>query len=202
MAWSSTDPELVASWLSMDATKRTTVCYSCGSPDHMSTDCPLRPHNSRSSGSHCPVCNTSGHTARDHPQLSTDKRTQAQPRPEDDKYCRQYNRRGFCFRGSRCPYYHSCSQCNGAIQSVPAPSRPADPLPMSSHAPHTPIRLQVFARFLTSHPDSNFVSKLVQPLTDGFNIGYHGPRSPPNLASSFQHPHVINEALSKEVAKM
>ncbi len=43
MRWSTTDPELVATWLSADATKRTAMCYSCGSPDHMSTDCPLRP---------------------------------------------------------------------------------------------------------------------------------------------------------------
>ena len=87
--------------------------------------------------------------------------------------------------------------------STPAP-RPADPIPISSHAPHTPLRPQVFARFLTSHPDSHFVSKLVHSLTDGFNIGYHGPRTPltaPNLISALQHPAVVDEALKKEVAE-
>lgn len=87
--------------------------------------------------------------------------------------------------------------------SAPAP-RPTDPIPISSHAPHTPLRPQVFARFLTSHPDSHFVSKLVHSLTDGFNIGYHGPRTPltaPNLISALQHPAVVDEALKKEVAE-
>ena len=89
-------------------------------------------------------------------------------------------------------------------RSAPAPSRLADPTPISSHAPHTPLRPQVFARFLSSHPDSIFVSKLVQSLTDGFNIGYHGPHTPliaPNLASALQHSQVVNEALKNEVTE-
>ncbi len=121
MQWSSTDSELVASWLSADATKRTVTCYSCGSPDHMSTDCPLR--DVGTSNSRCPVCNASGHTARHCPQL---EQRPANPRPANsrpadprtdnpraDEHCQLYNRRGSCFRGSKCPYRHVCSDCNG-----------------------------------------------------------------------------------------
>ena len=89
------------------------------------------------------------------------------------------------------------------IPSVPA-LRHADPTPLSLHAPHTSLRPQVFARFLTSHPDPNFVSELVHSLTEGFSIGYHGPHTrltAPNLASAFQHPQVVDEALKKEVAE-
>ncbi len=114
LLWSSTDPELVATWLSADATKITTTCYSCGSPDHMSNDCPLR-GPSNASGSRCPVCNNSGHTARDCPQLAADRRRPANPRqnPRADDHYQQYNRRGSCFRGSKCPYRHICFDCNG-----------------------------------------------------------------------------------------
>lgn len=62
MPWSSTDPELVATWLSADATM---TCYSCNSPDHTLADCPLQDSGS----SHCPVCSITGHTARNCPQL-------------------------------------------------------------------------------------------------------------------------------------
>ena len=87
--------------------------------------------------------------------------------------------------------------------NVPVP-RHADALSIAHHAPHTPLRPQVFARFLTSHPDSSFVSELVNSLTHGFNIGYEGPRTQltaPNLASARQHAKVVNDALSKEIAE-
>ena len=114
--WSSINPELVATWLSADATKRTSTCFSCGSPNHMSADCPLRvpPKNS---ASRCPVCNISGHMARDCPQLASNKQSKTSSRAKDDKYCHLYNKRGTCFRGSRCPYNHACSECNGGHPS-------------------------------------------------------------------------------------
>ena len=82
--------------------------------------------------------------------------------------------------------------------------RHASPLSITSHAPHTPLRPQIFARFLTCHPDSDFVSQLIQSLTHGFNIGYQGPHTcltAPNLMSAHQHPQIIDEALKKEVAE-
>ncbi len=111
-SWSSTDSELVATWLSADATKRQATCFSCGSPDHLSAECPLR--TSKRSASPCPVCNITGHLARDCPQLVGDKQSKPGTGGDEDRYCRIYNRRGTCFRGSKCPYYHACSGCNGA----------------------------------------------------------------------------------------
>ncbi len=110
--WSSTESGLVATWLSADATKRQATCFSCGSPDHLSAECPLR--TSKRSASPCPVCNIAGHLARDCPQLVGDKQSKPGTGGDEDRYCRIYNRRGTCFRGSKCPYYHACSGCNGA----------------------------------------------------------------------------------------
>ena len=90
-----------------------------------------------------------------------------------------------------------------ATPAVPA-LRHADPPPITSHAPHTPLRPQILARFLTSHPDANFVSELINSLTNGFCIGYQGPHThltAPNLTSARIHPTVIDEALMKEVAE-
>ena len=119
MRWSISDPELIATWLSADATKIKQPCFTCGSPDHFATNCPLKPL-STAPGLRCPVCNKVGHTARECPMLSHN--TVSQPRSgtalqrgalDDDRYCRVYNKCGFCFRGSRCPYPHVCSACLG-----------------------------------------------------------------------------------------
>jgi hypothetical protein len=48
------------------------------------------------------------------------------------------------------------------------------------------------------------VSELLHSLKYGFNIGYSGPHTTltaRNLPSAFEHPHVIDEALQKEVAE-
>ena len=37
MKWSVTDPELVATWLSADASKHKPACYACGNPEHLSS---------------------------------------------------------------------------------------------------------------------------------------------------------------------
>ena len=79
--------------------------------------------------------------------------------------------------------------------SVPA-HRHADFIHISSHAPHTSLRPQVFVRLLTFHPDSKLVSKLIHSLTDSFDIGYHGPRThltAPKLVSARQHPEVVDD---------
>jgi hypothetical protein len=111
MSWATADTELVASWLTADATRQKLACFSCGSPDHLSNDCPLKPAV-RAPGICCPVCNTLGHTARDCPLMAP--RSTAKPaKAEDDKYCHLYNKRGTCFRGPKCPYLHTCSGCNG-----------------------------------------------------------------------------------------
>ena len=83
--------------------------------------------------------------------------------------------------------------------------RVPDPPPITSHAPHTPLRPQVFAQFLSSHPDEAFVSEPIHSLTHGFSIGYTGPRTPltaPNLRSASEHPHIVDKALQKEVAEL
>ena len=119
MRWSVSDPELIATWLSADATKIKQPCFTCGSPDHFAPNCPLKAP-STAPGLRCPVCNKVGHSARECSMLSRDFRSQPrsqasshQGAPDDDKYCRVFNKRGFCFRGPRCPYPHVCSVCLG-----------------------------------------------------------------------------------------
>ena len=124
-SWAAADPELTATWLSADATKPKTQCFSCGNPDHMAAACPFKSTTS-APGIRCPVCDTIGHTARDCPQLfrapantanaapNTNPRADAtRSASNDNAHCRIFNQRGFCYRGTRCPYPHTCSGCNG-----------------------------------------------------------------------------------------
>ncbi len=59
-------------------------------------------------------------------------------------------------------------------------------------------------RFLLHHPDNTIVSRLIQSLTHGFNIGYFGPHTPTiakNLPSALEHADIVDEALRKELAE-
>ena len=66
-AWGTPDTELLASWLSSDATRRKATCFNCGNPDHLFLDCPLKASSYQ--GPRCPVCNSFRHSARDRPHL-------------------------------------------------------------------------------------------------------------------------------------
>ena len=114
MKWSVTDPELVATWLSADASKHKPACYACGNPEHLSSDCPWKASQT-APGLRCPVCNTSGHTAQLCPQLSHNKPSAAaDSNKADDQFCQLWNRKGSCFCGDRCRYLHICSNCRGS----------------------------------------------------------------------------------------
>lgn len=99
---------------------------------------------------------------------------------------------------------HTCTfaqPVGEATRDVPAPGRHND---INSQTTCTPLRPQVFARFLASHPNEAFVSRLIHSLTNGFDIGYVGPHTQltaPNLPSAYQYPSVVDEALQKEIAE-
>lgn len=66
------------------------------------------------------------------------------------------------------------------------------------------LRPLTFARFLTHHPNAQFVTTLIRQLTEGFDIGYQGPHRDlrsPNLPSAFKHPEVIDHYIAHECAQ-
>ena len=207
MSWSVADPEFIASWLTADAIKHKSTCFSCGNPDHLSSDCPLRP-STKEPGLYCPVCDTSGHVARDCPQLLQGKPNATTTKPQT--MCAYFSTDVVVvFEDSATPTLTSAQTVVAVTQSSPAPSRPADSSPIHAHTIHTPLRPHLFARFLNTHPEKALVSKLLLSLRFGFRIGYNGPYSPltaPNLRSALEHPDVVDEdvvdeALRKEVAE-
>ena len=119
MSWTTSDPELTATWLSADAILPKISCYLCGSPDHLALVCPTNTAG-KSAGLRCPVCSGDGHTARSCSTLaSTSHKQQKFPPPggrktiPDNKICCIFNQKGSCFRGTRCPYFHVCNKCKG-----------------------------------------------------------------------------------------
>ena len=123
--WSDTDTELIATWLSADAAREKPACFACGNPEHLASDCPWKGSGtSNSSVLNCPVCNASGHAARDCPKLGQPAPPPADTRHTGEEFCHIYNRRGNCFRGSRCSYLHACSNCKGSHPKRACPRQP------------------------------------------------------------------------------
>ena len=52
---------------------------------------------------------------------------------------------------------------------------------LSQLTPPTPIDINNFASFLQGHPDPTIVNHLLTGFSQGFKIGYSGPRAPRNI---------------------
>ena len=94
ISWSSTDNELVASWLSADTLPPQLACYACGGSNHLASECPARQAgDSGSFAVSCNICKDSGHITKNCPHLATGfhQRTDSastalsQPRPPPRK---------------------------------------------------------------------------------------------------------------------
>lgn len=66
----------------------------------------------------------------------------------------------------------------------------------------SPLRLLSFKEELRNHPNSDWVTALLDGIETGVHLGYHGPRShriSKNLSSAHTHPEVIDKEIQKEV---
>ena len=73
---------------------------------------------------------------------------------------------------------------------------------LSKLSPTTPIDLPQLALYLHDHPDRASVDAVLTGLSQGFKIGFQGPRVSreyPNLISAKQNPHIISTNLLKEL---
>ena len=72
---------------------------------------------------------------------------------------------------------------------------------VSKLSPTTPIDLSQLALYLHDHPDRASVDAVLTGLSQGFTIGFQGPRVSkeyPNLISAGQNPHIVSTNLLKE----
>ena len=68
----------------------------------------------------------------------------------------------------------------------------------------SPINVLVLCKYLTGHPDQNFVNFLLDGFTNGFSVGYQGPLTAGqcrNLLSARSDPAAVTRAISKEVQR-
>ena len=73
---------------------------------------------------------------------------------------------------------------------------------LSQLTPPTPIDINNFASFLQGHPDPTKVNHLLTGFSQGFKIGYSGPRAPKeysNLPCANTNPSIIDKNMLKEV---
>ena len=73
---------------------------------------------------------------------------------------------------------------------------------LSKLSPNTPIDLSQLALYLHDHPDRASVDAVLTGLSQGFKIGFQGPRVSkeyPNLISAWQNPHIVSTNLLKEL---
>ena len=76
---------------------------------------------------------------------------------------------------------------------------------MIKHGPSTPIDIDALARELTSHPDKDFVSYLLNGLSFGFDTGFLSRPEVPyickNLLTARRDPSAVRELIDKELSK-
>ena len=166
------------------------LCKACSSSDHVTDSCPLSPRSTDSLG------------------------------PKRGDLCFNFNKGVPCAR-TPCPYTHQCNKpgCTAAhprkdhpdsSSSGPTQSKTS----RSSHSPEaaieylsklsptTPIDLSQLALYLHDHPDSASVDAVLTGLSQGFKIGFQGPRVSkeyPNLISARQNPHIVSTNVLKEL---
>ncbi|CAH3164569.1 unnamed protein product, partial [Porites lobata] len=73
---------------------------------------------------------------------------------------------------------------------------------LSQLTPPTPIDINKFAFYLQGHPDHTTVNHLLTGFSQGFKIGYSGPRAPKeysNLPCANINPSIIDKNMLKEV---
>ena len=73
---------------------------------------------------------------------------------------------------------------------------------LSKLSPSTPINIPQLSSYLHDHPDRAHVDNLLTGLTQGFKIGFQGPRIPKeysNLLSAGDNPSIISKNILKEV---
>ena len=163
-------------------------CRSCSSTDHLSDTCPLSPRRSRDALAQSDLCYN-------------------------------FNKGRPCAR-IPCPYQHRCNQlgCSAAHSGEEHTklTRHREDRPKSSSGsgnssrgqylsqltPPTPIDINTLASFLQGHPDPTIVNHLLSGFSQGFKIGYSGPRAPKeysNLPCANSNPSIIDKNMLKEV---
>ena len=73
---------------------------------------------------------------------------------------------------------------------------------LSRLTPPTPIDIDKLASYLQGHPDQPTVNHLLPGFSEGFKIGYSGPRAPkeyPNLPGANINPSIIDKTMLEEI---
>ena len=79
----------------------------------------------------------------------------------------------------------------------------AIPKYLSLLKPPTPINIPTLQHYLQDHPNQSAVTWLLSGFSQGFKIGYTGPRAPkefPNLPCARANPMIIDKNMLKEVS--
>ena len=79
-------------------------------------------------------------------------------------------------------------------------------VPPQLQAIHTPLRLSSWQQYLEGHPDSEFVTFLLEGISNGFRIGFnygsHQCRAANrNMQSAIQNPQEVDKYFTKECEK-
>lgn len=78
-------------------------------------------------------------------------------------------------------------------------------MPEGTHKIQSPMDVEAWSSLLEGHPGLWFRNYVLQGVTEGFRIGYHGEQSRlqakgNNLVSAEEHPEVVDKYLTEEIA--
>ena len=83
------------------------------------------------------------------------------------------------------------------LQSLAAPNENFNTY-INNLSTSTPVNVTYLKHELQFHPNTTFVSHLIQGFQEGFRIGFEGPRAP-HFKSAAEHPELASKNLLKEV---
>ena len=165
-------------------------CRSYGSTDHLSDTCPLSPRRSRDALPN-PTC------------AATLTKTDPAPAPPAHTNTGATSRDAQQLTlGKSMLNSHVTERTDlNRLQALAIPPEDISKY-LSQLTPPTPIDINNFASFLQGHPDPTKVNHLLTGFSQGFKIGYSGPRTPKeysNLPCANTNPSIIDKNMLKEV---
>ena len=187
--WSPRDSKL---YCNIFASHQAITCALCSSVSHSTGFCPKS------------LDNTLSLSTRFSYEKGGDNLNRTKTSYQGQEICNHFNKERSCFR-INCKYAHLCLTCKKEHSQSRCPLANSPERPKEVNLPLIPINIDKLDNYLADHPDKNFVSYLINGLTQRFDTGLKSLPSSSlecqNLLSARTQKGIVAELIQSEVNK-